>query len=114
MSELWEVGVEQSWHLSCAALGQVPEESWVKNPAQAPAPHVAALGCWTDAGLKESRTGALVGTAELKLLEMQGMGKAMLRNWVLTVGNETKWPIMVYFDPKGEIFNFKPILVETC
>lgn len=52
LSELWEIGEEQSWHLSSAALGQVPEWSWMKNPAQAPEPHLAALGCWTDDVLK--------------------------------------------------------------
>lgn len=46
---------------------------------------------------------------------MQRMEKAVLKNWVLTVGNETKQPISVYFDPKGgDILNFKPVLVETC
>lgn len=46
---------------------------------------------------------------------MQSMGRALLKNWILIVGNETKWPAIVYFDPKGgDILNFKPLLVETC
>lgn len=55
-----------SWgeaELNGAALGQVPECSWLKNPAQTPAPHLASqfLDCWMDAALKEGRTAALVG-----------------------------------------------------
>lgn len=56
----------------------------------------------------------LLGTAELKLLEMQREGKATLENWVLTVGNETKQPIMVDFDPKRDLLIFKTVLLEMC
>ena len=87
---------------SCPSSGQVC------------APDAAGPGPWTDAGVKESRLRALLGTADLKLLEMQREGKAMLKNWVLTVDNETKWPIMVDFDPKRDLLIFKTILVEMC
>lgn len=86
--------------------------SWVKNPAQAPAPPAAALDRCC---IKRGQNWTISVSAELKLLEMQRMGKALLKSWVLTVGNQTKWPIIVYFDPKGgDILNFKPILVENC
>lgn len=97
----------------CAALS-IPGRRILPKVREVPAPATASPGRWTAAGVKERRVGALLGTAELKLLEMQREGKAMLKTWVLTVGSETKWSIRVDFDSKRDVLIFKVILVEMC